>query len=82
MAPRETENNAYAKFWCDKKRALWYVMVFSGVVNFSCLQGGAYSQWQSTFWVYGYLATEQSRHDKHQSVDLISAIWQYGLVAR
>ena len=27
MAPRETENNAYAKFW--------YVMVFSGVVNFA-----------------------------------------------
>ena len=33
MAPRETENNAYAKFWGDKKRPLWYVMVFSGVVN-------------------------------------------------
>ena len=33
MAPRETENNAYAKFWGDKERALWYVMVFSGVVN-------------------------------------------------
>ena len=32
MAPRETENNAYAKFWGDKQRALWYVMVFSGVV--------------------------------------------------
>ena len=28
MAPRETENNVYAKFWGDKKRALWYVMVF------------------------------------------------------
>ena len=28
MAPRETENNAYAKFWGDKQRALWYVMVF------------------------------------------------------
>ena len=26
---RETENNAYAKFWGDKQRALWYVMVFS-----------------------------------------------------
>ena len=34
MAPRETENNAYAKFWGDKQRVLWYVMVFSGVVNF------------------------------------------------
>ena len=33
MAPRETENNAYAKFWGDKQRALWYVMVFSGVVK-------------------------------------------------
>ena len=33
MAPRETGNNAYAKFWGDKERALWYVMVFSGVVN-------------------------------------------------
>ena len=28
MAPRETENNVYAKFWGDKQRALWYVMVF------------------------------------------------------
>ena len=28
MAQRETENNAYAKFWGDKQRALWYVMVF------------------------------------------------------
>ena len=33
MAPRETENNAYTKFWGDKQRALWYVIVFSGVVN-------------------------------------------------
>ena len=22
------EDNAYAKFWSDKQRALWYVMVF------------------------------------------------------
>ena len=28
MAPTETENNAYAKFWGDKQRTLWYVMVF------------------------------------------------------
>ena len=27
-APRETEDNNYAKFWGDKPRALWYVMVF------------------------------------------------------
>ena len=33
MAPRETENNDYAKFWGGKERALWYVEVFSGVVN-------------------------------------------------
>ena len=33
MTLRETENNAYAKFWGDKQRALWYVMVFSVVVN-------------------------------------------------
>ena len=37
MAPRETENNAYAKFWGDKQRALWYVMVFLewSIVSFS-----------------------------------------------
>ena len=28
MAPRKTENNAYAKFGGVKQRALWYVMVF------------------------------------------------------
>ena len=28
MAPRESEDNAYAKFWGDKQRALWYVMAF------------------------------------------------------
>ena len=33
MAPRESENNVYAKFWGDKQRALWCIMVFSGVVN-------------------------------------------------
>ena len=32
MAPTETENNAYAKFW-GEHRALWYVMVFYVVVN-------------------------------------------------
>ena len=31
MAPRE--NNAYAKFLGNKQRALWYVMVFFGVVT-------------------------------------------------
>ena len=35
MDPRETEDNVYAKFWRDKQRTLWYVMVFSGVVNYS-----------------------------------------------
>ena len=38
LAPRETENNAYAKFWGDKQRALWYVMIFSGVVNIGAEQ--------------------------------------------
>ena len=33
MAPRETENSAYAKVWGDKQRALLHDMVFSGVVN-------------------------------------------------
>ena len=33
MAPRETKNTGCAKIWGDKERALWYVMVFSGVVN-------------------------------------------------
>ena len=37
MAPREPENSAYAKFWGDKQRTLWYVMVFSGVVNSNAL---------------------------------------------
>ena len=27
-APEETENNAYAIFWGDKQRALWYVWYF------------------------------------------------------
>ena len=35
MAPRETENNAYANFWGDKQRALWYAMVISVVVNWT-----------------------------------------------
>ena len=29
MVLRETENNAYAKLWGEKQRALWYGMVFS-----------------------------------------------------
>ena len=28
MAPRDTEDNAYAKFWGGKQRTLSYVMVF------------------------------------------------------
>ena len=30
MAPRETENNAHAKFWGDKQRTLCYVMFLIG----------------------------------------------------
>ena len=37
IAPRETEDDGYAKLWGDKQRALWYVMEFSGVVDSSCL---------------------------------------------
>ena len=33
MAPGENENNPYAKFWSEQRRVLWYVTVFSGVVN-------------------------------------------------
>ena len=33
VAPRETENNAYAKFWSEQQRVLLYVIVFSVVVN-------------------------------------------------
>ena len=46
MAPRETENYAYTKFWGDKQRALWYVMVFSGVVNFLTKE---WQLWSQTF---------------------------------
>ena len=49
MAPRETENNAYAKFWGDKQRTLWYVMVFlewsigrSVVVNANVMSSSEY----------------------------------------
>ena len=31
--PRETEDNAYAKFWGNKQRALWYAVVYTRVVN-------------------------------------------------
>ena len=40
MSPRENENNAYANFWGDNERALWYVTVFSGVVNCGFLKTG------------------------------------------
>ena len=33
MAPRETENNAYEKFWGDKERALWHVIIFKAHYN-------------------------------------------------
>ena len=43
MARRETENNSYAKFWSDQQRVLWYVMVFSVVVNGTCQEPSASS---------------------------------------
>ena len=54
MAPRETENNGYAKFWGDKQRALWNVVVFSGVVNFT-FNGGrkqATAKFSFSFWTW------------------------------
>ena len=36
---RETEDNAYAKLWGDNQKALWYVMVFSGVANYKADYG-------------------------------------------
>ena len=36
IAPRQTENNGYAKFWVDKQTVV-VVVVFSGVVN--CTHG-------------------------------------------
>ena len=48
MAPRETEDNAYANFWGDKQRALWYAMVFSGVVNCIDPQYGRLVTWLQT----------------------------------
>ena len=46
MAPRETENNAYAKFWSDQQRVLWYVMVFSVAVNGTCQEPSASSYYK------------------------------------
>ncbi|CAH3181517.1 unnamed protein product, partial [Porites lobata] len=40
---KETENNAYAKFWGDKQRTLWHVMVFSGVASRGPLHKAAVS---------------------------------------
>ena len=42
MAPRETGNNAYAKFWGDKQRALGMLLYFLGwsiVLTVLCLVG-------------------------------------------
>ena len=40
MAPRETKNNAYAKFWGDKHRALWYETVCYGIFCSDQFQDG------------------------------------------
>ena len=55
MAPRETENNAYAKIWGDKERASWYVMVFSVVVNM------VNSSW--LWWIMRVLLANQKRRN-------------------
>ena len=33
MAPRETEDNAYAKFWSDEQKSIMVCYGISGVVN-------------------------------------------------
>ena len=50
-APRETENNAYAKFWGEKQRALWYVMIFSGVANNGQNEGSEFIFAQPKFYL-------------------------------
>ena len=45
MAPRDSENNAYAKFWGDKERALWYVMVFLEWSINNVLMNGWFFTW-------------------------------------
>ena len=57
MAPRETENNAYANFWRDKQRALWYAMVFYGVVNRS-FRNRMKSCIYISVWIYKKVPTE------------------------
>ena len=47
MAPRETESNAYAKFWSDQQRVLWYVMVFSLVLNCINYKGRESQDWNT-----------------------------------
>ena len=62
MAPRETENNGYAKFWGDKERALWYVMVFSGVVNSLTRQNNNFAR-ASHFFVHFFAVTTRLPRD-------------------
>ena len=49
MAPRETENNAYAKSWGNKQRALWYVMIF---LEWSIFRGFQLCLKESTFYCF------------------------------
>ena len=60
MAPRETENNAYAKFWGDKQRALWYVMVFL--------------EWSITFFIYLCVSLYQDFFFKKRLREFVPAI--------
>ena len=41
MAPRENENNAYAKFWGDKQRALSIRKQFGGPAGVGAFNCGA-----------------------------------------
>ena len=60
MAPREAVNNAYAKFWGNKRRASCNVMVFSGVVNsFSIVWGQGNARMVNSPPSSRYMASEQ-----------------------
>ena len=64
MAPRETENNAYAKFWGVKQRTLWYmyVMVFYVVVNRFIKQNNKFAR-ASRFFVHFFAVSARLRRE-------------------
>ena len=61
MVPRETENNAYAKFWGDKKRVLWYFL------EWSITPLGITPSWNR-------LNTSRAPHDKRALVPVVQTL--------